>query len=73
VFPAVTRDLRAALGRNLQRLRQEHGLSQEAFADKTGIHRTYVGGIEHGERNVTLEMLERIAAAFDIDPVDLLK
>jgi len=69
----VAQDLRAALGQNLKRLRREHDLSQEEFAHKTGIHRTYVGGIERGERNVTLETLERIAAAFGINPVDLLK
>jgi len=69
----MARDLRLALGRNVQRLRRDHCLSQEAFAEKTGIHRTYVGGIEHGARNVTLETVSRIAAAFDVDPVDLLR
>lgn len=66
-------DLRHALGNNLRRLRRERGLSQEAFAEKAGIHRTYVGGIERGDRNVTLETVERIADAFDLDPLDLLK
>jgi transcriptional regulator with XRE-family HTH domain len=69
----VKRNLRLALGRNLRRLRRERGLSQEAFAEKTGIHRTYIGGIERGERNVTLETVERIAAPFGLDPLDLLK
>ncbi|MGD0638546.1 MAG: helix-turn-helix transcriptional regulator [Nitrososphaerales archaeon] len=69
----MKRNLRLALGRNLRRLRRERGLSQEAFAEKTGIHRTYIGGIERGERNVTLETVERIAAPFGLDPLDLLK
>lgn len=69
----MSRDLASALGINLRRLRREHALSQEAFAEKTGIHRTYVGGIERGQRNVTLELLERIALPFGIDPLDLLR
>lgn len=72
-YPIVTRELRQVVGENLRRLRGERGLSQEAFAEKAGIHRTYVGGIERGTRNVTLETLERIAAAFGIEPADLLK
>ena len=69
----MSRDLRRALGSNIKRLRAQNGLSQEQFADRTGIHRTYVGGIERGERNVTLQTLERIADAFDLDPADLLR
>lgn len=68
----MPQDLRRRLGRNVQRLRADHGLSQEQFADRTGIHRTYIGGIERGERNVTLQTLERLALAFDLDPVELL-
>jgi len=40
-------------------------LSQEGFADKVGLHRTYVGGIERGERNVSLAILERISDTLD--------
>jgi transcriptional regulator with XRE-family HTH domain len=69
----VRRDLRLALADNVRRLRREHSLSQEGFAERTGIHRTYIGGIERGERNVTLQTVERIAQAFAIDPVDLLR
>ncbi|HEY2332619.1 MAG TPA: helix-turn-helix transcriptional regulator [Acidimicrobiales bacterium] len=65
-------DLQAAVGRNLRRLRQERGLSQEAFAEVLGVHRTYMGGVERGERNLTLRSLERIAARLDVDPVMLL-
>jgi transcriptional regulator with XRE-family HTH domain len=65
-------DLQAAVGRNLRRLRLERGLSQEAFAEVLGVHRTYMGGVERGERNLTLRSLERIAARLDVDPVMLL-
>lgn len=65
-------DLQRRLGRNLRRLRKAKGLSQEAFADTLRIHRTYMGGLERGERNVTLKTVERMAAALGVDPADLL-
>jgi transcriptional regulator with XRE-family HTH domain len=48
-------------------------LSQEALADLAGLHRTYVGSIERGERNVSVDNIERLARALDLDPADLLK
>jgi transcriptional regulator with XRE-family HTH domain len=60
------------VGRNLRAYRQAQGLSQEAFADMLGVHRTYMGGIERGERNLTLKSLERLASRIDIDPLALL-
>ena len=66
-------DLQRIVGRNLRQLRQERGLSQEDFADAVGVHRTYMGGLERGERNLTLRSLERIAAAADVEPLELLK
>lgn len=65
--------LQRTLGKNLRAWRTEQGLSQEAFADVLGYHRTYVGGLERGERNVTLKSLERIASALGRDPVDLVR
>lgn len=64
--------LQRALGGNLRAWRTKKGLSQEAFADVLGYHRTYVGGLERGERNVTLKSLERIASILRVDPVVLL-
>jgi len=49
------------------------GLSQEAFADVLHVHRTYMGGIERGERNLTLKSVERIAERLAVDPLDLLR
>jgi transcriptional regulator with XRE-family HTH domain len=64
--------LQRRLGENLRALRKAKGLSQEAFADVLGIHRTYMGGLERGERNITLKTVERIALALGVDPADLL-
>lgn len=65
-------DLQQAVGRNLRAYRATKGLSQEAFADVLGFHRTYMGGIERGERNLTLKSVERIAERIDVDPLTLL-
>ncbi len=66
-------DLQHTVGRNLRAHREGKGLSQEAFADELGVHRTYMGGIERGERNLTLKSLERIASQIDLDPLALLQ
>lgn len=66
-------DLQKTVGRNLRAYRERNGLSQEAFADVLGVHRTYMGGIERGERNLTLKSLERIADRLDLDPLALLQ
>jgi transcriptional regulator with XRE-family HTH domain len=58
-------------GRELRARREERGMSQEAFADRLGFHRTYLGAIERGERNLTLRSVERIAAAIKVDPLEL--
>jgi transcriptional regulator with XRE-family HTH domain len=50
----------------IRRLRQEARLSQEGFADLCGLHRTYVGAIERGEKTVTIETAQRLAQALDI-------
>jgi transcriptional regulator with XRE-family HTH domain len=56
-----------ALAVNLRHERNLRGISQEQLADLCGLHRTYVGGIERGERNITLTTLERIGHALGID------
>lgn len=65
-------DLQRIVGRNLRAYREERGLSQEAFADVLGVHRTYMGGIERGERNLTLKSVERIAGHIGLEPLTLL-
>lgn len=66
-------DLQRRVGCNLRRYRQQRGLSQEDFADMVGVHRTYMGGLERGERNITLRSLERIAERIELDPMELLQ
>lgn len=65
-------ELQRAVGQNLRAYRERRGLSQEAFADVLGVHRTYMGAIERGERNLTLKTLERIAAQTGLPPLELL-
>jgi transcriptional regulator with XRE-family HTH domain len=60
-------------GRTVRLLREARGLSQEDFADRIAIHRTYIGGIERGERNPTLLTIARIAEALGVPPWKLLK
>jgi len=49
------------LGRTIRQLRKGAGYSQEAFADHVGVHRTYMGTVERGETNMTIENVDRIA------------
>jgi len=61
------------VGRNLRLYREARGLSQEAFADILVFHRTSMGAIERGERNLSFKSLERIASRIGIDPLALLQ
>lgn len=65
-------DLQRMVGRNLRAHRRARGLSQEAFADVLEVHRTYMGAIERGERNLSLKAVERIAERLGIEPLSLL-
>lgn len=63
----------AVFAENVKRFRLAAGLSQEALADKAGIHRTYVGMLERKEKNVTIYNIERIAHALEVEAYLLLK
>ena len=60
------------IGRAIRAEREARGLSQEELADRSGLHRNYIGGIERGERNVGVKALLRIAEAFNVHPTDIL-
>jgi transcriptional regulator with XRE-family HTH domain len=68
----VEGELQRAIGHNLKVYRKARGLSQESFAEVLGVHRTYMGGLERGEHNLTLRSLERIAVRLDVDALGLL-
>ncbi|MBY0562607.1 MAG: helix-turn-helix transcriptional regulator [Hyphomonadaceae bacterium] len=65
-------NLRDVLARNLRKVRHERGLSQEALADEAGIDRTYVSALERSVYAATVDMIEKLAGALDIEPADLL-
>ena len=64
----IARDQFAA---KLRQFRLARGLSQEGLAELCGLHRTYVGSVERGERNVSIDNIERIAVALEVNIRDL--
>ena len=66
-------DILERFGERMRELRSKKGWSQEAFADKCGLDRTYIGGIERGERNLALRNIERVAKALGITISELMK
>ncbi len=66
-------DIIEKFGQRVRALRKKAGLSQEAFAAKCGLDRTYIGGIERGERNVALRNLSVIANALGMSMSQLMK
>ena len=65
-------DIRKQLGRNVADIRRQRRWSQEDLAFESGLHRTYVSGIERGARNPTVMVLEKLARALGVPPGDLL-
>jgi len=66
-------DWRAILGKNVRRLRQQKGLTQEQLAFEAEIDLTYMGGIERGKRNPSLLVMARIAEALSVPLIKLLR
>ncbi|MCL4429726.1 MAG: helix-turn-helix domain-containing protein [Chloroflexi bacterium] len=62
-----------AFGQAVRKRRLEIGLTQESFADKSQLHRTYIGGVERGKRNVALLNLIQIAQALELTPEEFLE
>lgn len=67
----ATRSVKSRFGSTLRKLRDERGYSQEELAEKAGLHRNYIGGVERGERNVALENIVKLARALSVSPRDL--
>jgi transcriptional regulator with XRE-family HTH domain len=65
-------DIRRLVGRNVRRIRESRGWSQEELAFESGLHGTYVSGVERGVRNPTVLVLAEIATALRVAPADLL-
>lgn len=62
----VNNKVRVSFGKRVRTLRSEAGYSQEAFADLVGLHRTYIGAVERGEQNVSIDNIARIAKALRV-------
>lgn len=56
---------------NLKKYRKERGLSQEAFSEKVGLHRTYISALEREKRNISIDNIQKIADALEIDTYKL--
>jgi transcriptional regulator with XRE-family HTH domain len=64
-------EIRRQIGLNVQRFRREKGWSQEDLAFESGLHRTYISGIERGVRNPTVLVLEKLAKTLRVPPAAL--
>lgn len=69
----MSMDVNKVFAKNIRKLRTIRGLSQEALAEKSGLHRTYIGAVERGERNITLLNANRIAEALGVTLSECLK
>jgi len=66
-------ELQTTIGHRVRAERRKTGLSQEKYGELLGYHRTYIGIIERGERNLTIQTVEDLAERLEVDVYDLLK
>lgn len=67
------KNINIEIGKRLKERRLKQGLSQEQFAERIGIHRTYVGSIERGEKAITVKTLNKICKSLDTNLSEFLK
>ncbi len=68
----MTYQPKVVVGQRVREIRRARGLSQEDFADELRFHRTYIGSVERGERNLTIDSLMDLADRLGVDMLDLL-
>lgn len=73
MFCSVNQIYLKQFGASVRSTRERLGISQEELAERCGLHRTYIGGIERGERNLGLLNIVRLAQSLGVHPMDLLK
>jgi transcriptional regulator with XRE-family HTH domain len=66
-------DMRKLVGRNVKRIRQEKGLTQEQLAELSGFSQQYISGLEQGRRNPTIVSLYELATALGVSHMELLR
>ncbi|MFO0763682.1 MAG: helix-turn-helix transcriptional regulator [Candidatus Gracilibacteria bacterium] len=64
-------DIKKSFGETIRALRKERKISQEGLAEKSGLHRTYIGNVERGEKNISLENIAILAIALEVEIKDL--
>jgi transcriptional regulator with XRE-family HTH domain len=69
----VSSNARRVFAQRLRQIRQIKMLSQEELADLAGLHRTYIGSVERSERNISIDNMERLAKALEVDITELLR
>jgi transcriptional regulator with XRE-family HTH domain len=65
-------DIKEKFGQRVKTLRKEKGMSQEELAEKSGLNRPYISAIEQGKRNVSLEVMEKLAVAMGLEMRELI-
>lgn len=67
----ICMSIQVLFGKNVRLAREKKGWSQDRLSEESGLHRTYISGIERGVRNPTIEIVQQIAMALDVDVPDL--
>lgn len=66
-------DILKVFGKNLRKFREEKNISQEKFAEMTGLHRTYISDVERFQRSISIKNVQKIADALEIETYKLFK